>query len=99
MSVRVISEGKEYKASQRMAVMTSYQEQFMDDYTRIGVHVGLPAPSIAKSTFAADKRRAVNSLHLLTLSGIRMARFGTATTWEMLESKDGELSNFNFHQA
>lgn len=95
MSVRATAGEKEYMTSQRMAVMTSYQEQFMDDYTRIGVHVGLPAPSIAKSTFAADKRRAVNSLRLLTLSGIRKARFGTATTWEMLEGKDGELSDFN----
>lgn len=95
MSVRVTSKDKEYNVSQRMAVMTPYQEQFMDDYTRLGVHIGLPAPKIAKSTFSADKKRSVNSLLLMNLSGIRMARFGTATTWEMLEDEDGELTDFN----
>lgn len=95
MSVRVTSDKKEWTTSQRMAVMKKYEKQFMDDYTRIGVHVTLPVPNINKSTYASDKKRVENSLRLLDMSGIRMTRYGTATTWESLETKDGQLTDRN----
>ena len=95
MSVRVTSGDKEWTASQRMAVMKEYEQQFMDDYTRIGVHVGLPVPNKNKTTYLSDKKRVENSLRLLTMSGIRMTRFGTSTTWESLENEKGELTSRN----
>lgn len=95
MSVRAAAGEKEYKASRRMAVMTAYREQFMDDYTRIGVHVGLPIPNITRTTYISDKKRAENNLRLLRMSGIRMTRYGTASTWEALEDENGELSDRN----
>lgn len=95
LSVRITADDEVQTASQRMAVMQKYEEQFMDDYTRIGVHVGLPIPNIAKSTYFPDKKRVENSLRLLEMSGIRMVRYGTSTTWEGLEDENGGLTDKN----
>lgn len=95
MSVRVTSGEDVSETSVRMAVMEKYKPQFMDDYTRIGVHLVLPIPNITKSTYIPDKQRVINSLKLLEMSGIRTVRLGTAITWEGLENENGELNDTN----
>ncbi|MDY5627149.1 MAG: hypothetical protein SPF92_06090 [Clostridia bacterium] len=85
---------EKYTSSVKMAVMEPSKPQFMDEYTRIGVHTSLAVADVTATNLETTRKNAYNAVKMTETLGFMCVRYGQAIMWRYLESDDGEIKDY-----
>ena len=85
---------EKYTASTKMAVMEPSKPQFMDEYTRIGVHTSLAVADVTSTNLETSRKNAYNAVKFTETLGFMCVRYGQAIMWRYIESDDGEFKDY-----